>query len=82
MEITSATTKASVTFDPFQVDFYVNNEIAVVLNSRGLMNVEYLRSKRCVGYVALLGFMWSFLDSEGPIVGLSSGGSWNYSESR
>lgn len=47
MEITSATTKASVTFDPFQVDFYVNNEIAIVLNSRGLMNVEYLRTKRC-----------------------------------
>lgn len=48
VEITSATTKASVTFDPFQVDFYVNNEIAVVLNSRGLMNVEHLRTKRCV----------------------------------
>lgn len=48
VEITSATTKASVTFDPFQVDFYINNEIAVVVNSRGLMNVEYLRTKRCV----------------------------------
>lgn len=46
VEVTSATTKASVTFDPFQVDFYVNNEIAVVLNSRGLMNVEHLRKKK------------------------------------
>lgn len=46
VEITSSTTKASVTYDPFQVDFYVNNEIAVVLNSRGLMNIEHLREKR------------------------------------
>ncbi len=47
VEITSATTKASVTFDPFQIDFYVNNEIAVVMNSRKLMNFEHYRKKRC-----------------------------------
>ena len=43
VEVTAETTKASVTFEPFQVDFYINNEIAVVMNSRGLMNVEHLR---------------------------------------
>lgn len=48
VEVTSETTKAAVTFDPFQVDFYVNGEIAVVLNSRGLMNVEHLRNKKYV----------------------------------
>ena len=42
----SAAAKASVTFDPFQVDFYVNGEIAVVLNSRGLLNFEYHRNKK------------------------------------
>lgn len=62
VEITSANTKAAVTFDPFQVDFYVNNEIAVVLNSRGLMNVEYLRTKRCV--LLLLEFMGY---AQGPV---------------
>ena len=46
LEITSTRTKASVTFEPFQVDFYINNEIAVVLNSRGLMNFEHYRNKR------------------------------------
>ncbi len=44
--MTSETTKVSVTFDPFQMDFYVNNEIAVVLNSRGLMNFEHYRKKK------------------------------------
>ncbi len=46
VEVTSSLTKASVTFDPFQIDFYVNNEIAVVLNSRGLMNFEQYRNKK------------------------------------
>lgn len=48
VEITSTTTKAAVTFDPFQMDFYVNNEIAVVMNSRGLMNFEHYRNKKYV----------------------------------
>ncbi|XP_064403614.1 neutral alpha-glucosidase AB-like [Halichondria panicea] len=46
LEVTSETTKVAVTFDPFQMDFYVNNEIAVVLNSRGLMNFEHYRNKK------------------------------------
>lgn len=46
VEVTSGTTKASITYNPFQVDFFVNGEIAVVLNSRGLMNVEHYRNKR------------------------------------
>ena len=46
VEITAASTKASVTFDPFQIDFYVNNEIAMVMNSRGLMNFENYRKKK------------------------------------
>ena len=40
-------------FDPFQVDFYVNGEIAVVLNSRGLMNVEHFRTKKYVPVLLL-----------------------------
>ena len=46
LEIATSTSKASVTFDPFRVDFHVNNEIAVVLNSRGLMNFEHYRNKK------------------------------------
>ncbi len=46
LEVTSETTKVAVTFDPFQMDFYVNNEIAVVLNSRGLLNFEHYRNKK------------------------------------
>ena len=46
MDLTTATAKASVTFDPFRVDFLVNGEIAVVLNSRGLMNFEEYRNKK------------------------------------
>ena len=46
VEVTSATTKASVSFNPFQMEFYVNNEIAVILNSRGLTNFEQYRAKR------------------------------------
>ena len=48
MEITSTKAKASVTFEPFQMEFYINNEIAVVLNSRGLMNFEHYRTKRSI----------------------------------
>ena len=46
VEISSDSTRASVTFSPFKVDFHVNNEIGVVLNSRGLLNFEHHRNKR------------------------------------
>jgi len=46
VEITSDSTRATVSFDPFRVDFHINNEIGVVLNSRGLMNFEHHRNKR------------------------------------
>ena len=44
--MTSQGGKATVTFDPFRVDFSVNGEIAVVLNSRGLFTFEQYRKKR------------------------------------
>ena len=50
LEITSTKTKASVTFEPFQMEFYINNEIAVVLNTRGLMNFEHYRNKRFIDF--------------------------------
>ena len=52
VEVTSQGGKATVTFDPFRVDFSVNGEIAVVLNSRGLFTFEQYRKKRldCLTY--------------------------------
>ena len=46
VEITSQTGKATVTYDPLQVELSVNGEIAVILNSRGLFNFEHYRKKR------------------------------------
>ena len=46
LEIVSATTMASVNYNPFRIDFLVHNEIAVVLNSKGLMNFEHYRAKK------------------------------------
>ena len=48
IEVTSPGGKAVVTFNPFQVAFSVNGEIAVMLNSRGLFNFEHYRTKRWV----------------------------------
>lgn len=47
VEVVSQSGKATITYDPFQVEFSVNGEIAVLLNSRGLFNFEYYRKKRC-----------------------------------
>ena len=35
-----------LTFEPFRLDFLVDNEVAVSVNSRGLMNFENYREKR------------------------------------
>ncbi|KAJ7374235.1 hypothetical protein OS493_007312 [Desmophyllum pertusum] len=37
-----------LTFEPFRLDFLVDNEVAVSVNSRGLMNFEQYREKRKV----------------------------------
>ena len=35
-----------LTYEPFRLDFLVDNEVAVSVNSRGLMNFEEYREKR------------------------------------
>ncbi|RMX38788.1 hypothetical protein pdam_00017684 [Pocillopora damicornis] len=35
-----------LTFEPFRLDFLVDNEVAVSVNSRGLMNFEHYREKQ------------------------------------
>ena len=35
-----------ITFSPFRVDFLVNNEVAVSINNRGLLNIEHYRNKK------------------------------------
>ena len=35
-----------ITFSPFRVDFLVNNEVAVSINNRGLLNIEQYRNKK------------------------------------
>ena len=35
-----------LTFEPFRLDILVDNEVAVSVNSRGLMNFEEYREKR------------------------------------
>ena len=47
VEVTSQAGKATVVYDPLQVELSINGEIAVVLNSRGLFNFEQYRKKRC-----------------------------------
>ena len=37
---------AVITFSPFRVDFLVNNEVAVSVNNRGLLNIEHYRNKK------------------------------------
>lgn len=46
LELVSGSAMASVTYDPFRIDFLVHNEIAVVLNSKGLLNFEPYRAKK------------------------------------
>ena len=46
--VTTETTEAVITFDPFRIDVSVNGEIAAVINSRGLLNIEHYRAKRLV----------------------------------
>ena len=48
VEIISQIGKATVTYDPLQIEISVNGEIAVILNSRGLFNFEYYRKKRYI----------------------------------
>ena len=51
MVVTTETAEAVVNFDPFKVDVSINGEIAVVLNSRGLLNIEHYRAKKSVIYL-------------------------------
>lgn len=46
VHITAGTTEAKLFLDPFRIEFYINSEIAVVLNSRNLFNIEHYRTKR------------------------------------
>jgi alpha 1,3-glucosidase len=45
VQITAVNTQAVVNFDPFRIDVSINGEIAVVLNSRELLNFETYRIK-------------------------------------
>jgi len=35
-----------LTYNPFRLDFMVGNEVAVSVNSKGLMNFEHYREKQ------------------------------------
>ena len=37
-----------LTYDPFRLDFMVENQVAVSVNSKGLMNFEHYREKMWV----------------------------------
>uniref|UniRef100_A0A1B0AK62 Glucosidase II subunit alpha n=1 Tax=Glossina pallidipes TaxID=7398 RepID=A0A1B0AK62_GLOPL len=43
--LTSGHNKAVIVADPFRIDFYENNVLAVSANAKGLMNFEHLRKK-------------------------------------
>lgn len=43
--LTSGYNKAVIVADPFRIDFYENNILAVSANAKGLMNFEHLRKK-------------------------------------
>lgn len=46
VQITAGNTEAKLYMDPFRIDFSVNSEIGVVMNSRNLLNIEHYRVKR------------------------------------
>ena len=44
--ITAGSTEVKLFLNPFKIEFFINSEIALVVNSRNLLNVEHYRAKR------------------------------------